>query len=406
MEAGEWDTAREAFREIQGYQNADELWKESTYQWIHEAIENENWQLATDLLLELQEVDSTYRDVADLPKHYGIVGELGRRRAHVWLDGNIQQIGEFQAHAGAVNSVTFSPNAQVLVSGGADGDIRFWRAADGTLLHTLSDHTDSVNSVAFNPDGTLLASGSDDGTIKVWEVSGVQVNLMKTLTHGGAVHSVAFSPDGETIASGSTDNTVKLWQVPSGNLIRTLGWHDDDVYSVVFSSNSEMLISGSKDEQIAIWRVADGEIIRAIKDPGRYIFAVEFSPDGQEFTWASGGLWIGLNPIDNGHVIVHDLHRDVDDSRLVLRGHGQAGGIPIRNSVISLSFSPDGKTLASGGQDSAVILWRYADGQKIEELMPERNPSAIHCVAFSPSGHTLAAGNADGIVKMWRAEEQ
>jgi len=104
----------------------------------------------------------------------------------------------------------------------------------------------SINSLSFSPDGNLLASGSDDKTTKLWDVK--SGSLVRTLSgHTSYVYSVAFSPDGNLLASGSGDKTTKLWDVKSGSLIRTLTGHTDPVYSVAFSPDGNLLASGSSD---------------------------------------------------------------------------------------------------------------------------------------------------------------
>jgi WD40 repeat protein len=74
----------------------------------------------------------------------------------------------FEGHSYQVNSIAFSPNGELLVSGSRDQNVRIWRVEDSALLFTLEDHVGGVNSVTFSPDGSTIASGSQDGTVILW----------------------------------------------------------------------------------------------------------------------------------------------------------------------------------------------------------------------------------------------
>ncbi|HEM61392.1 MAG TPA: WD40 repeat domain-containing protein, partial [Chloroflexi bacterium] len=86
----------------------------------------------------------------------------------------------------------------------------------------------------------------------------------------------------------------------------------------------------------------------------------------------------------------------VSDGELLQTLHGHTMGV---NTV---SFSPDGETLASGSSDSTVRLWRVSDGQLLQTL--DVDPGGVFvasCVAFSPDWQTLATGSSGGPVQLW-----
>ena len=67
--------------------------------------------------------------------------------------------------------------------------------------------------------------------------------------------------------------------------------------------------------------------------------------------------------------------------------------------VTSVSFSPDGKTLASGNWDLTIKLWDVATGK--EQATHKSHTEWVRSVSFSPDGKTLASGSSDETIKLW-----
>jgi len=123
-------------------------------------------------------------------------------------------------HQGAVWSIAYDPQSNVIATGIEDGSIKLWNLNTGECFATLMGHAQTTFSVAFNADGSLLASGSADRAIAIWDMATKQ--RLKTISaHQDSVFSVAFSPDANILASGSHDETVKLWDVGLGDCLQT-----------------------------------------------------------------------------------------------------------------------------------------------------------------------------------------
>jgi len=125
------------------------------------------------------------------------------------LNLNPQVLQYFSGHSGGLESVAFSPDGKLLVSGGTDKSITIWDLQTHRLLGSLqSEQPSVVRSLAFSPDSKILAAGYDDHTIILWDVKALQPFGMPLSGHSDIVRSIAFNPDGKMLASGSEDSTI------------------------------------------------------------------------------------------------------------------------------------------------------------------------------------------------------
>jgi WD40 repeat protein len=87
-------------------------------------------------------------------------------------------------------------------------------------LEVLDEHTGWVQSVAFSPNGAVLVSGGNDQTIRFWDV--VEAKCLRVLQGGKGVTPIALSSDGQVLVSGGGDETIKLWNFQTGECFKTL----------------------------------------------------------------------------------------------------------------------------------------------------------------------------------------
>ena len=231
-----------------------------------------------------------------------------------------------QGHDSVVLAVRFSPNGQLLASGGEDQTIHLWNPHNQTLLQTLTGHEDRVTSLSFSPNASILASGSDDQTVRLWNMDdGALLTTLKS--HKDGVTSLAFSPDGEVLASGSHDNTIKLWQ-SNGAMLQTLTSHELAIAALAFSPDGKTLASASWDHTIRLWRMKDGELLQTLTGHQAGVTHIRFSPDGRTLISDSADgatkLW---NPT-NGALIKTLLRETAAISDVIIHSHEMGLTIP------------------------------------------------------------------------------
>jgi WD40 repeat protein len=206
----------------------------------------------------------------------------------LWNWRNKKTVGTSAQQINSLN-VAFSPDSQRLVSaGGADKTVRLWAIKNSKLLTQQKMKVDQwVGAVAFSPNGNLIASGGLGKTIALWNpATGEQLCTLGI--HDKEVSAVAFSPDGKLLASASGDATIKLWSLETSELVRTLTGHTRRVNAIAFSPSGQLLVSGGQDETVRLWRLKDGSLIRTpFQKNADAVLSAAFRADGQEFATGS-----------------------------------------------------------------------------------------------------------------------
>ncbi len=157
----------------------------------------------------------------------------------------------------SITCAVYSPDGRLALAGNSiNGSITLRSIATGEALATLSGHTGAVNSIAFSKDGKLAVSGSSDKTLKLWDVTN-RCEIAAYPGHDGGVTSVAFSPDGRYVLSGSLDGTLKFWETNSGKEMLTIVAHTFGIRSVAISPNGRFAASGGDDCTLKLWDLSD-----------------------------------------------------------------------------------------------------------------------------------------------------
>lgn len=276
--------------------------------------------------------------------------------------------------------------SQTLLVGDDSGYAQFFDLATGKRLRVIEPPAAAVSSLAYSPNGQMLASGGADKTIRLWQ-SG---KLVRTLVgHTLEVEALRFSPDGQTLASGSRDGEVRVWRISDGQLLRRLGQHENGVSGLAF--RGEVLVTAGRDEVLKFWNWKTGQLIRDFRAHQDDIDALAFSPDGRWLATAGADRKIRIWSPQG------QLLRTFPEDPV----NPLSPPEPIQpGAIYDLAWSPDSKTLATSSHDNAVRLWNPQTGALLRSLQGHTN--AVTAVAFSPDGRNLVSASWDKSLRVWR----
>jgi WD40 repeat protein/beta-lactamase regulating signal transducer with metallopeptidase domain len=355
-----------------------------------------------------------------------------------------QEKATLQGHNNALTCVAFAPDGKTLASTSHDQTVRLWDVEAGKEQAVMPGHGAVVWSVAFAPDGKTLATASWDQSVRLWDVAGRKE--IKQLRRGAAVDDspvqalalspdgkrlavavedktarlldattgevlavlegfedivagLAFAPDGRTLATADYDGLVKLWDVGSlGGAAPlqprlTLKGHTNWVFGVAFAPDGKLLASGGYDKTVRLWDPATGKELAVLKGPRGGVRSVAFSPDGKLLAAAGSDRAVWLWDVGT-------LARSASEGAATCKELGQFKGHEA--AVRAVAFSPDGKLLASAGEDKVVILRDVPDGKEVRRLAGHND--MIYALAFSPQGRSVLTGSLDATIRVWDPE--
>ena len=298
-----------------------------------------------------------------------------------------------QSAMGMSPFVAFSRDSRLVAAAAGENSVKIWDVTSGRELQTLAGSQGSVFSslgvsfIAFTADGRVVTMSD---AIRIWdlatgrELHSLDIPSMSTSILTGGEGGAALSPDGNQMFRLTTDGSesvIKVWDLTTGRESRSVNLSDKEINSAAlsFAPDGHLLVSGIVDKRLKLWDVAfkdNGKGKERELGPTAKDFSlVKFSRDGRLLA-LSEGYTIKLWEVATGH----ELPALKAPNSGVFSGQGEA----------FVTFSEDGKKIATGGFDTPTILWETETGKQLLKMNGRTNMA--YKVAFSADGSRLSSG--------------
>jgi WD40 repeat protein len=352
------------------------------------ALNNLDVDPERSILLALQALSVTHTLDAENALHQAI--RTSRVRQTLVPTGGLRSI-----------HVIYCPDGRRLFTSGVGGSV-MWDLDTETILYEIPS-AGIIKHSEFSPDGSLLAlpedlreafgnnplgeyfedAGEGDAPLRGY-VTLVEAEtgneLITFVAHEIFAQLVNFSRDGRRLVTTSAGE-VKVWDVEAllseggGQPLLDLEGHEEIVWMARFSPDGKLLAT-SGNKLTFIWDAQTGEELLRLDIPA---YDLIFSPDGSLLLTA--------------HIGTVDAW-DIESGQKVFSTPAHA------HDIESMRLSPDGRTIATMGNDGKAKLFDYSNDGLRERMTLAGHSVTVGTGDFSPDGRYLATGSLDGTVRI------
>ncbi|MER5261989.1 WD40 repeat domain-containing protein [Actinosynnema sp. NPDC002837] len=323
-------------------------------------------------------------------------------------------------------STALSPDGRHAAFGLDDGSIASWDLGSGAVTTTRPGHTSLIRCLAFTADGRLVSAGRDR-LVLVWEIGSGEVS-MRLRGHAEEIGALCLVPGRPHVVT--ADRQLRVWSLDNGELLATLGRHDNAVTSMAVTADARLAVSTDgggvlkywdltrgtsvpgpdagtarsvavigddrlvclDDEHVGVYDLASGARLARFGDPaitgGVVAVAAGVSAPGSPAPAGPSPLSLLVTCED------HPLEiRNLDTGALAgtLRGHTRY--------VRGLDVSADGRRLASVSWDRTLRLWELPEGRPADVVhLPDVSGQAV---ALTADGSLALVPDLYGSAHVW-----
>jgi WD40 repeat protein len=323
-----------------------------------------------------------------------------------------------------------------------------WDAETGALLFATDDGSPKITAFGYTPDGGRILSlttsstfaRTSPGRVRVYESGNGKV-LVDVEYQDLRVVDVVWSADEDHLICGCCDGFIKVLDVTSGEISLEVKAHSDDITCVASSPDRGQVLTGSLDSALKLWDAGTWQELSVFEGGGDFeVPAGQDLPAGKQSIAACGFLpesqsvvALSYNEISEAKVTIWDVQRgcprfsyrvpassrgafavSVDGTSIAvvrdksvieildgLSGEEKARLFGHSADIVSVSFSPDGKSLLSAGGDGLKVWKADAAEQTLAARAHDRD---ILDLSYSRDGRLIVTAGFDETLKVWDSE--
>ena len=323
--------------------------------------------------------------------------------------------------------IAFSPNSNLFAYVSSPETVMISNINTGEDIACLTGHTDPLHTLQFSPCGQSLASASLGATVQVWDIQSESLIMMPKSYEGDRVRLV-YAPDEKLRVANLYEDKVEIWGASSDKKLdtfNTVGTTTDDAR---FSNDGTKLAIACSNRKIQIWE-EDTLTTKSFYSGNRSVpYSVAFMHDNKTLICGhysgSGKVFWDINSRQVQRILPPEGKRSTSRKCMTLSPDNQllaidmgANGIQVwhieseeliaeliahEHGSYSLTFSPTGEYVVSGGRGDELYIWDVACWQKQHTLIG--HTSSIESIAFHPDGERFVTSSRDGTALLWNVK--
>ncbi|GBG30583.1 Guanine nucleotide-binding protein subunit beta-1 [Hondaea fermentalgiana] len=302
-----------------------------------------------------------------------------------------------QGHFYDLNVAAYSPDGQLVATGGDDAKVKLWSTTSGFCFVTFSEHEAPVTALSFVGDaGNAVVSASLDGSVRAFDL--VRYRNFRTMVTPTPTQLTCLAVDGqgEIVCAGAMDPPdIYVWSLQTGRLLDVLSGHEGPVSALAFSPSKPLIASTSWDRTLRFWEPYSGTAPTETKEVGSNGLCVAFRPDGKEVCVGALSGQLLFWDVESGYQKTSIAGaKDISGGR---RAHDRTTSKNATHNkhFSSVCYTADGSCIIAGGRSKFVCIYQVEQRVLLKKYQLSHNRSLDGILDKLDSRKLTEAGNSD-----------